>query len=101
MDSIRKGSKRATTRLGRRSFYFGEVALMNAEDPSDVIIGNIHTMTYQTFKELEGDGILAFSEGYRDGSELQQVLIDIYGGINPDAEMTSVFFVVQDKERPF
>jgi hypothetical protein len=98
LDAIRKGSKRATTRLGRRSYYFGEVALVSDKDPSDGVIGNIHTVTYQPFRELEEDSLLAFSEGYRNGAELQQVLMNIYGDIDPDTEMTSVYFVIQDQK---
>lgn len=84
------GSKKSTSRKGKRDIVNGALLFKMTEDETQQIIVNVTDVRFTTYGEIsEAEAI---KEGYGNLGELQDVLTRIYGEIDPNEPFTFVEF---------
>ena len=78
------GSKKSTSRKGKRDIVKGELLFKMTEDEMQQTIVNVTNVRYLPYGDITGEE--AKKEGYESLSELQDILVKIYGEI-PKGEL--------------
>lgn len=84
------GSKKSTSRKGKRDIVNGALLFKMTEDETQQVIVNVTNVRYLPYGEITEDE--AKKEGYESLAELQAVLVKIYGEIPSDELFTFVSF---------
>ena len=82
------GSKKSTSRKGKRDIVKGELLFKMTEDESRQVCVNVTNVRYMPYCEITDQE--AKKEGYESLSDLQEILVKIYGEIGPNETFTFV-----------
>ena len=82
------GSKKSTSRKGKRDIVKGALLFKMTEDESQRVCVNVTNVRYTPYCEITEHE--AKKEGYDNLSDLQDILVRIYGEIAPDETFTFV-----------
>lgn len=82
------GSKKSTSRKGKRDIVNGALLFKMTEDESQQVCVNVTNVRYTPYCEITEDE--ARKEGYETLLDLQDILTRIYGEIAPDETFTFV-----------
>ena len=84
------GSKKSTSRKGKRDIVNGALIFKMTEDETQQVIVNVTNVRYLPYGEITEDE--AKKEGYESLTDLQSVLVKIYGEIPSDELFTFISF---------
>ena len=82
------GSKKSTSRKGKRDIVKGELLFKMTEDESRQMCVNVTNVRYMPYCEITDQE--AKKEGYESLSDLQEILVKIYGEIAPEEPFTFI-----------
>ena len=92
LNNVRAGIKTATTRKGIKDFSVGPARLVDHADPANFVDVTIHRINLHTWGYIQEHDTLYHYEGYSNPKELNDALLDIYGEMDDDQDMTVIFF---------
>ena len=87
-DKVLDGTKKSTSRKGRRDIVVGPLLFKMTEDESVQVVRNVVGVRYCAYKEITDDE--ARKEGYTSLADLQNILERIYGVIDPNELFTFI-----------
>ena len=82
------GSKKSTSRKGKRDIVNGALLFKMTEDETQQIVVNVTNVCFTPYSEISETE--AVKEGYNNLGELQEVLTRIYGEINQNETFTFI-----------
>lgn len=82
------GSKKSTSRKGKRDIVKGELLFKMTEDESRQVCVNVTNVRYMPYCEITEQE--AKKEGYESLSDLQEILVKIYSEIAPEEPFTFI-----------
>jgi hypothetical protein len=82
------GSKKSTSRKGKRDIIKGELLFKMTENEAEQVCVNVNNVRYLPYCEISEEE--AIKEGYKSLSDLKEILTKIYGEIDPNEIFTFV-----------
>lgn len=91
-NKVISGQKVATTRLGIKDCHLGRCFFYDHNEKIESVLVEINQIKKVRYRDILYDTKLPILEGYRSRLDFLSALEDIYGDIDPDQEMTVIFF---------